>query len=511
MTKRMTTKAAVWLAATVLAGPAVAGNAERERIARLEVANAALVDYVRANARTAQAHALLASYDANTVSESEPAPHHPASSAKGQTRGEASWAADGEKGSGKGLVGFNSAYSYLMLDHAENVTTRPLLLLKARLDDELDTRVTLGGGVTVIADYQSSNRPGKFGYLMRHPTINNQVGRKASEATVHAAQLAATIAFTPAVSGYIEMLYNPEQSFGAGTLTDINRNQVEVRKAFLLLGDLSRAPVYAAIGKMDMAFGLQDTVSPFTNSTNWHAFAVLAYGATLGYYDHGLHVRVSAIQGGAQFRSANAPVDGTAVPSRLNNWAVDANYTAELGDLSVMVGGSYIHGSAYCQAYPVQHFRPCASNVPAWAAYGTVNYGRLKLLGEFARTTRVWPGTNVPIPTNPLSVFPAVKPQALTVGARYAAPIIPGDVNVSLEFSRFKSGADGSPWERQNQWVAGLSHRLAGSVDLFGEYVRTEGWVPLNFLSGGNQPDGSSWSDQGARSNVVIVGVQAAF
>ena len=41
------------------------------------------------------------------------------------------------------------------------------------------------------------------------------------------------------------------------------------------------------------------------------------------------------IQGGAQFRAANTPVEGTAVPSRLNNFAVDAHYGFELSSIGL--------------------------------------------------------------------------------------------------------------------------------------------------------------------------------
>ena len=518
--KHSTRIALLPLAAAVTAGsatPALAADAQTDaRIERLEAVNQALIDYLRANSQGAQADALVAKLNAlqaEPVPQAPPPPPPPpVAAAQSGTSGEASWADSSQDGGNRGLVGFNSTYSYRMLDHAENINTRPLILLQARLDDELDTRVTFGGAVTVIADSQNSNRDSKFGYLMRHPTQANQTGAHSSEATIHAAQIQATIAFAPSLSGYVEMIYNPEQSFGAGTLTDINRNQVEVRKAFLLYGNLKNSPIYAAIGKMDVPFGQNDTVSPFTNSTNWHAFAPLAYGAMAGYYDHGFHVRAMAVQGGAQFRGANAPVRGTATPSKLNNFAVDANYTATLGEnFNVLAGGSYIHGSAYCQGYPVTHFKGCADNVPAWAAYGNVNFGRLKLLGEFARTTKVWPGTQVPAVTNPLSQFAASRVTSFTVGGRYAAPIIKNDVNVSFEFSQFRAGADGAPWERQNQWVAGLAHRVLPSVDLFGEFIRTEGYAPLNFVSGGNFPDGSTWSDRDARSNVIMLGMQAAF
>ena len=103
---------------------------------------------------------------------------------------------------------------------------------------------------------------------------------------------------------------------------------------------------------MAVPFGLTDTVNPFTASTVWHAFGALANGATVGYASGDLNLTAMAIQGGSQFRAANAPVEGTNVPSRLNNYALDVNYTLRPGrDATLLVGGSYLHGSAYCQDF----------------------------------------------------------------------------------------------------------------------------------------------------------------
>ena len=37
------------------------------------------------------------------------------------------------------------------------------------------------------------------------------------------------------------------------------------------------------------------------------------------------------------------------------------------------------------------------------------------------------------------------------------------------------------------------------------------GYVPLNFLSGGNFPDGSTWSVFDSSTDVVMAGAQVAF
>ncbi|WP_300399223.1 hypothetical protein, partial [uncultured Sphingobium sp.] len=397
-------------------------------------------------------------------------------------------------GGSENFVGTNAAYAYQMLDHAENVNTKPLVQLAALQSGELTDRVTLSGGITAIANYQWATVDSKFGYLMRHPTSANQLGDNVSEVVLHSANLALTARLLPNVTGYAELLYDPEQSFGQGTITALARNQIQLRRGWVMFGNLDQLPVYALVGKMDTPFGLNDTVNPFTNSTNWHAFAPLAYGGLAGYYDKGLSLRAMAIVGGSQFRGANTSVDGTNVPSKVNNFALDASYTLNLAPTTQLrLGGSYLHGTAYCQSYPVFHFNPCEGRNPAWGIYGKLDAGRLHLIGDFARTTRVLPGTQVPDAVNPdLAHYSASRISSLTLGARYNLPVSVRETNVSFEFSRFNSGPDGAPWERQEQWVAGLSHRLADSVDLFGEYVHTVGYVPLNFLSGGNFPDGST-------------------
>ncbi|RIJ31211.1 hypothetical protein [Henriciella algicola] len=415
-----------------------------------------------------------------------------------------------------GFVSADAAYGFDVLDAAEHVNKKPIIQLKARAEDRLATPLTISGSIIGIANYQDSNRDSKFGYLMRNPTSANQIGDHVSEALIHSAQLGFTANFSDWLTGYAEILYNPQQNFGPGTITGRDRNQLLMQRAYLMIGDLDRSPVFGVVGKVDIPFGLNDTVSPFTNSTSWHSFAGLAYGAQLGYVDENLMIRAMAIQGGAQFRAANAPVEGTVVPSRINNFAVDANYTFNFNEADwMMLGASYQHGSAYCQNYPIFHFNPCDDNNPAWAAYAQGSIGNLELLGEFAETTDVWPGSAVPIPTNPLSVFDAQKTRSWTVGGRYGFgdTLLSGkrDHYISLEFSKFRAGEEGAPWERQNQFVLGYSRYLIDNVNLFAEAIHVDGFAPLNFLTGGNFPDGSTWSDNDAKTEVILIGAHTAF
>ena len=335
----------------------------------------------------------------------------------GEDIGPASSGATPSEGDDAAYVRIDPAFGYAILDPTTAINRKQHLILNSKGDGTLapDT-VRLHGAVTAIANHQSSNRADKFGYLMRHPTASNQVGKDVSEAAIHSAQLGFTAMLGDWVTGHAHMLFDPEQSFGAGTNTDIERNQVQVRQAYALIGNLDRSPFYLSLGKMAVPFGLTDTVNPFTASTVWHAFGALANGVTVGYASGDLNLTAMAVQGGSQFRAANMPVEGTSVPSSLNNIALDANYSLPLGpDTALLLGGSYLRGSAYCQDFPIAHFMPCRDNNPAFDVYGRRVVGDLTLKGEFARTFDVWPGT-----FNPgMPAFAASDVTAFDLGVRY--------------------------------------------------------------------------------------------
>ena len=411
-----------------------------------------------------------------------------------------------------GVIRFNHDYAYGMLDPTTNINSKQLYLLEQKQDGNLKSdALYIGGAVTAIANYWDSNRDSKFGYLMRHPTSNNQIGETVTEAVIHSVQTNFTANIGDWVSVYGEFLYDPEQSFGTGTITDLNRNQIQLRKGYVLFGNLDETPIYAAIGKMSTPFGLTDTVNPFSASSNWHAFGGIANGVMVGYKKNGLHIRAEAVQGGAQFRAANTPVGDTNVPSKLNNYVLDANYTFDLGGGAndLMVGGSYERGSAYCQSFPVIHFEACEEANPAWAAYGRLRLGNFTLQSEYDQTVDVWPGTFNPTP--PLDIYPASKVSSFSLGGKYSTRIMDKRTDLSLDFSTFTAGPDGAPWERQNQWVLGSALFLSDSVKLFGEGVLVEGYTPLNFISGGNLAPGETHSESDAESIGAILGVNVAF
>ena len=173
-----------------------------------------------------------------------------------------------EGGADGDFIATDSAYGYEILDPTTDINRKQHLILERRRDGTLaPNSVNLQGAVTAIANYQTSNRAEKFGYLMRHPTSTNQMGDEVSEATIHSTQLGFTATLGDWIAGHAQILFDPEQSFGKGTNTDLERNQLQMRRAYVLFGNLDRLPIYASLGKMAVPFGLTDTVNPFTAST----------------------------------------------------------------------------------------------------------------------------------------------------------------------------------------------------------------------------------------------------
>lgn len=395
-----------------------------------------------------------------------------------------------------------------MLENNQDIRKLDILLNEKRKGALDNSILIIGTSITALADYQKTNTESKFAYLMRHPTAANEIGMEVSEAVLHSFQLSVTGSVNNWLTMYAEILYDPEQSFGAGTITSLTRNQLQLRRGIIAFGDLNKFPLYGAIGKFDAPFGMMGSVNPFSNTSMWHAFAGLGYGALAGFTKWNLNASVMAIQGGAQFRGLNTPVgDSTNVPSKLNNFAADINYTFIIhDDYSLKLGGSYLYGSAYNQEFPVIHFGPGKSNNPAYTFYGVFSFRNILLMeGGYVTTVNVWPGTHNPNP--PLDVFEASKVSSIDAGIKYtfnADGKIP--ISASAEFSKFISGPEGSPWQRQNQIIVGFSSEINKSVRFFTEYFRTVGYTPLNFISGGNLAPGKTHSDRDVNTFGIVLG-----
>ena len=75
------------------------------------------------------------------------------------------------------LLGVDSEFGYEILDPTSDINRKQRLILERKRDGTLaPDGLNLHGAITAVANFQTSNRDDKFGYLMRHPTSQNQVG-----------------------------------------------------------------------------------------------------------------------------------------------------------------------------------------------------------------------------------------------------------------------------------------------------------------------------------------------
>lgn len=131
----------------------------------------------------------------------------------------------GNDGNNAATIGLNSVFACKMMEQNQNLRKMTISLEERKTGALKNRSLIFGASLIFIFDYQKSNTADKFGYLMRHPTGGNQVGREVSELAIHSFQLSTTMAVNDWVTAYAEILYNPEQSLGAGTTTALTRNQ----------------------------------------------------------------------------------------------------------------------------------------------------------------------------------------------------------------------------------------------------------------------------------------------
>jgi hypothetical protein len=86
-------------------------------------------------------------------------------------------------------IDFNSEFTYKMHDQNQDLRKVNILLNEREKGAIRNNSLVIGTSLITLIDYQKSNTDSKFGYLMRHPTASNQIGKEVSEAVVHSFQL----------------------------------------------------------------------------------------------------------------------------------------------------------------------------------------------------------------------------------------------------------------------------------------------------------------------------------
>ncbi len=394
--------------------------------------------------------------------------------------------ADGFDGLGPysidGLIKTDLRYSEDMFDRQDHVTDKISVALRARQQGVLDpTSFYFGGRLVMSYIFEHTDTPGKFPILSRLPPSHAK-GNSDSYGVVNEASLNTTVTM-PWVTAFAQGEYTEVEYPG--------QDDVQLRKYWLAVGDLDRAPVYAAFGRKTVNFGNFATYAPFTHAHTTHYFWAQTDDPHLefGYVTDKTHVALSLIPEHRGLRVVSSPDND----HDWRNFAINASHRFDFEqNRSLTLGGGYLRGTIYDSS--IAHHPPDEGINRSWngayninATYSTPKYD---IMAEFTKTDDAWPATDH-------------KVSAAVIQGRYRSSIRGRPVVYSLSASRGVQGPNGSEWEHMDQVILGFEIEPAPHIKLGAEYMYNSGFVPLIL------PTRSG--DRSVESHTFIVGVKMTF
>ncbi|MEQ9260007.1 MAG: hypothetical protein RIG84_13035 [Roseovarius sp.] len=379
-------------------------------------------------------------------------------------------------------LGTSLSYSNEMFDRQEHVTNKVARMLRARADGRLEEGVLyVGGRFAGSRIWEETNTPGKFPILSRFPPTHTR-GRSDGYGVINEISFNATMVM-PLATLFLQGEYTEIEYPG--------QEPVQLRKYWLVLGDLRAAPFYLALGRKTVSFGNFATYAPFTHNHSSHYFWSQSDAPVieLGYVTERTEIVATAIPAHRGLRVLNTPSNNGA----LSNFALNASHRFEFSEgRSLTVGGGWLKGTIYDST--LAHHPPATGINPfwngAWDVNATYSTPRFDVMAEFTRTINDWPAT-----------FHHV--QATTVQGRMRGRLAGRPAAYSLTASRGVQGARGTEWERMEQVILGVEVDVAPHLRIGAEYMYNAGFVPLilPLIAG----------DRSVVSHTVILGAELTF
>ncbi len=408
---------------------------------------------------------------------------------------------------GSTTVQTNAYHTHDMLDWQENTTGKAVTLLMNRKNGVLPRNsLTIGGAVKGGFMWQKTDEPGQFPILSRFPFFSE---RTDDEAGVFAINNAA-LAFTGTFGDWTTIYMQPEYSE-----TDFpnDQDELQLRKAFVVLGNLDRLPFYLSFGRKTIDFGNFDGYNAFTQTEAQHYFWALSDQpvAELGFYRNGFKIVGSAFSGGRQLRVAYADEN-----NNIQNYAFNAEKEFLLGgSRSFTIGGGYLHDTIYRNNWTAHTFRAIEEGTPptnfieyrnsAVNGFAEYNSDVFDIMVEYTKTLRPWAAA---IPQDPNGfvnaaylIDPAGSPndrdnidfdqdlEVLVAQARIK-PLLPNGRRMSIaavgswgeigdDFEGTNAFGQPTSWKDNQQHAVSLEYPVSPFLDLGVEYVYNKGFIPF--------------------------------
>lgn len=404
------------------------------------------------------------------------------------------------------LVLTNIDYSWDQLNFQETVTGKTGALLKHRADGNLyDDKIYVNGLFKGSVMFEKSNTPGKFPILSRFP---NQHGDDTFgvQQVIQAAAIGFTSTFGSWTTMYLQAEYS-EVEFAQ------DQDEFQLRKAYVVLGDLRKFPVYLAFGRKTIDFGNFESYNPFTHSISQHFFWAQSDApvAELGFDYNGWNATFTAMDGSRHLRVAMSE-EGSF------NFATKLQKTVGLGGGALTVGASYLHDTIYRNNFTAHTFqafdRQGPPNAPvfpqvfleyrngaadAWLEY---NHPRFDLQFEYTQLIKDWPGTILE-DENGNPILDGTKLGTFTAQGRYKTELFGFPSRFTALFSQSDLGPSDTEFDFARQHVLSLETELNDYMNVGVEYVFNHGFQPFIGIQ--------DVSEQDVKSHTTILGVRARF
>jgi len=364
----------------------------------------------------------------------------------------------------------------------------------------------LGAGFQGGLKWQKTSVDGQFPLLARFPFFSDRTDDSAGVFAIDNAALSFTSTFGDWTTVYLQPEYS-ETEYGA------DQDEFQLRKAFVVFGNLEKSPFYAAFGRKTIDFGNFDSYNAFTHNEGAHYFHAVSDQPVLeaGLYSNGFKLTASAFSAGRQLRVALAGED-----NNLGNYAFNAEKEFRFGrdnHQAFTVGGGYLHDTIYRDNWTAHTFQGRTNGTPpanfieyrnsAVNAFAEYNSPIFDAMVEYTTTLEPWaaaiPQTADGVPFDQflndpagsttdlsninfdekLSVLVAqarIKP--MVAGRRMSIAAVGSWGNISDDTGNVAFGQPTS-FEKNQQHAASIEYPINDYLEVGAEYVYNKGFIPF--------------------------------
>ncbi|MEP3890887.1 MAG: hypothetical protein ABJN69_10490 [Hellea sp.] len=398
----------------------------------------------------------------------------------------------------------NAHHTRDMLDWQENTTGKTMTLLANRANGTLKRNsLYLGGAFQGGFKYQKTSVDGQFPILSRFPFFSDSGDDEAGVFAIDHAALSFTSTFGDWTTVYLQPEYS-ETEYGR------DQDEFQLRKAFVVFGNLQKTPLYAAFGRKTIDFGNFDSYNAYTLNEGQHYFQAVSDQPVLevGYYKNGLKLTASALSGGRQLRVALAGEE-----NNIGNYAFNGEKEFLLSNGGAFtVGGGYLHDTIYRDNFTAHTFQGRQNGTPpanfieyrnsAVNAFAEYNSDFFDAMVEYTTTLKPWAAAIPQLPDG--TPFPQYlvdptgsttdinnisfdeKLNALVAQARIK-PMMRNGRRLSIAASGswgnisddFGNPIFGSSFKKNQQHAFSVEYPVNDFLEFGAEYVYNKGFIPF--------------------------------